>query len=576
MTISLTLEQVRQKIYAPVEGPRAALPQEVDVVIIGGGPVGLTMANLLGSYGINAILLEKNRLTSELPRAIILDDEYMRLLDGLGLADPLQGHLVQPVGIDFFSPLGFTLISTPGVVTANGFASRSCMAQPMFEKVLLDGIRRSETVKMSFSTQVLDFKQLDDIVELRVRQDSQDEMVIRTKFLVACDGSHSPTRRALGVQFPGSHLKSPRMVVDLAEFADQSLNCRYWCNPTRPINSIPAPYGGRRIEIMLNKNETPEEVTRPDNVKRLIARYTPYKKEELKIARAVVYDFSERVAERLSVGRVFLLGDAAHIMPPSGGQGLNTGARDAANLAWKLARVLDGQANRSVLDSYNTERWNHIRSVVAYAVKLGTFANIRSWPRALLRDLGFAVSRVFPSLRRRLTDSNAPKPFYSDGLFVHQSESTSGLIGRILPKLDLYDASGSVATLDQRAGLDFALVGINVSASELARVARHATWQVLGAGIFSIWTRDMPGQDAAEASLTYSVRNQDQCRILSPAQGQILIVRPDHYVAAIAAPGMFDSLSDQYGQRLCMLPTARSVQRPLATSAKQAVRSDAV
>ena len=209
-------------------------------------------------------------------------------------------------------------------------------------------------------------------------------------------------------------------------------------------------------------------------------------------------------------------------------------------------------------------------------MKLGTFANIRSWPRALLRDLGFAVSRVFPSLRRRLTDSNAPKPFYSDGLFVHQSESTSGLIGRILPKLDLYDASGSVATLDQRAGLDFALVGINVPASELARVARHATWQVLGAGIFSIWTRDMPGQDAAEASLTYSVRNQDQCRILSPAQGQILIVRPDHYVAAIAAPGMFDSLSNQYGQRLCMLPTARSVQRPLATSAKQAVRSDAV
>ncbi|WP_086386375.1 FAD-dependent monooxygenase [Caballeronia sordidicola] len=557
---SLTLEQVRQQVYAPVAGPQDVLPATVDVAIIGGGPVGLTLANLLGSYGIDTILLEKNRLTSELPKAIILGDEFMRLLDGLGLAAPLKGHLVEPVGIDFLSPLGFTLTGSPGVVTSNGFASRSCMAQPMFEKILLKGIQQYKSVKLRFGTQLLELKQLEDGVDLTVRKDDLEDVTIKAKFVLACDGAHSFVRRTLGLQFPGSHLKSPRMVVDLAEFPDQSKNCRYWCNPTRPINSIPAPYGGRRIEIMLNKGEKAEEVTEHGNVKRLIARYTPYAADDLKIARAVVYDFSERVANRLSVDRVFLLGDAAHIMPPSGGQGLNTGARDAGNLVWKIVAAINGKTSNRILESYHDERWNHIKAIVAYAVRLGDFANIRSWPRALVRDFAFAIGRVVPPVRRLLTEDSAPKPYYTDGLFIHGNNPAADLVGRILPKLTLTGPT-LTSTLDQLTGLNFALIGINVPGPELERVARHHVWRILGANSFSVWTGEVPSVDSPGNVPVYVALDSNEIRGIQSGRGQILIVRPDHYVAASAAADNFDELSDSFGQLLGVQFPANRVQK---------------
>lgn len=535
------------------------------MAIIGGGPVGLTMANLLGSYGVDTLLLEKSRLTSENPKAIVLDDEYMRLLAALGLADTMLNHVVGPVGIDFLSPLGFKLTGSDGAVTPNGFAARSCMAQPMFEKVLLDGISSRGSVKLCFGAELLSLTQTDDAIDLVVRKDGEREVTVQAKFIVGCDGAHSFVRRTLGLKFPGSNLQSPRMVIDLAQFADQSLNCRYWCNPSRPINSIPAPYGGRRIEVMLNKGETAEEITRPETIKRLMARYTPYAADDLKIARAVVYDFSERVADRLSKGRAFLMGDAAHIMPPSGGQGLNSGGRDAANLAWKLAAVLRHQANRSVLDSYHVERWNHVKAVVDYAVRLGAFANIRSWPRSLLRDAGFAIGRFVPAFKRRLMDSDAPRPYYKTGLFIDRGDEAAQRIGRLMPRLTVAGSPGLPGALDQVTGLSFALIGVDVPSVDLERVSQHPTWKMLGAQVIGIWTTDLPAREASAATLTYVVNDAGQLQALRADRGRILVVRPDRYVAAIATPEAFDDVSEEYG-RLLGIATAASDFRSLSAA----------
>ncbi len=565
MNVSLSIEQVRRDVYNPVAGPRDSLPKLVDVAIIGGGPVGLTMANLLGSYGVDTLLLERSRLTTESPKAIVLDDEYMRLLDALGLAGTMLDHVVGPVGIDFLSPLGFKLTGSEGAVTTNGFAARSCMAQPMFEKVLLGGISSRGGVKLCFGAELLSLMQTDDAIDLVVRKEGENEVSIRAKFVIGCDGAHSFVRRTLGLQFPGSNLRSPRMVIDLAQFPDQSLNCRYWCNPSRPINSIPAPYGGRRIEIMLNKGETAEEITRPETVKRIIARYTPYAADDLKIARAVVYDFSERVADRLSKGRAFLMGDAAHIMPPSGGQGLNSGGRDAANLAWKLAAVLRLQTRSSVLDSYHVERWNHVKAVVAYAVRLGAFANVRSWPRSLLRDAGFAIGRLVPAVKRRLMDSDAPRPYYKTGLFIHRGEGSIKRIGRLMPRLTITSSAGSQSTLDQSTGLDFALIGIDVPSSDLERVAKHATWTALGARAIGIWTTDLPAQEAPSSVPSYLVHDAGQSETIRSERGRILVVRPDRYVAAIATAEAFDDLSSEYG-RLLGIAVAASTVRDLSAA----------
>ena len=543
---TLTLAETLALI-APVDGPQDPCPRSVDVVIVGAGPVGLTVANLLGSYGIDCLLIEQRAETSDLPKAIAVDDEYMRLLDGLDLSGILGPHLSPPFGIHFLSRLGFALVKVPGFITPNGFGNRSAILQPVFEKVLLDGCRRFSQVRIHFDASLSTISQQSDAVVMQVKT-SSCLFEVRARYVLACDGARSFVRGAAGIDFPGTRIDEPHLVLDLADFPDQVAHSRFFCNPMRPVNSVPAPYGGRRIEFMLHPTDDRERILSDAGIRELVDRHTPYRGVPLHIIRRAIYGFSERIADRLQDGRLFLLGDAAHVMPPFGGQGMNTGARDAANLCWKLAAVLHGQASPAVLLSYDQERRGHIRAIVDYSVRVGRLANIRSPLLGLARDLAFALANTLPSVRKYFREMRyVPRPFLKQGLLVGDPAHDDGITGRIVPRLNLLAADVPAVSIDQAAGAWFALVGLEVPLAELQKAARLPPWQDLQPRLVALVGEPAAGDHNTE---TYRVDDERGRAFLERNRSRIMIVRPDRYVAGCAPITSFGSLGSQFATRL--------------------------
>ena len=157
---SLSYEEVLA-LNRPAAGPQDPLPTHADVVIVGAGPVGLTTANLLGLHGIDTLLVEQSSQTSDQPKAVAVDDEFMRLLDWIEVSDGVRRHATEPFGIHFLSPLGFALVKVPGFITANGFGNRIGVTQPMLEKLLLEKVRERTSVKIRYHTRVSELS-LDD------------------------------------------------------------------------------------------------------------------------------------------------------------------------------------------------------------------------------------------------------------------------------------------------------------------------------------------------------------------------------------------------------------------------------
>jgi len=533
----LTLEET-QALMRPRAGRSAPLPAKVEVAIIGAGPAGLTAALLLAHYGIRTAVIERNAQTSELPKAIVVDDEYMRLLDRLGLGEAMKGNTSAPFGVHFMSPMGFALIKVPGFVTPNGFGVRNAVSQPIFERILLDHLETQSSVSTHFSCTAVDLDQNNEHARVFVKTGQSAIHIIETQYIFACDGARSFVRQHSGIAFQGSNLDTPHLVVDLAEFPDQATHSRFICNPRRPLNSVLGPYGGRRLEFFLLPGDDHEEIKTDAGIRRLVDLHTPYKRFELKIIRHAIYGLAERIAERLRDNRIFLLGDAAHIMPPFGAQGMNTGARDAANLAWKLAHVLRGKLPASLLASYDPERCAQIRAITEYSVRVGKLANIRSWPLSILRDLFFVAANCIPSVRKYFAQMRyMPKPVIREGLIVPDNEHRQQLAGHVLPRWELQNVQGHTCNVDDYSQLGWLLIGVETDAASVRAAAQTAPWPALAAKTLAISRTTSPGYDAQ----LISTRGSD---VFDRMAGRIIAL-PDNIVAGHYPAAHFNMLSAQ-------------------------------
>jgi 3-(3-hydroxy-phenyl)propionate hydroxylase len=523
-----------QDLITPQLGPVGDLPIRTQVVIVGAGPAGLTAANLLGHYGVETLVLEARPATSDQPKAVGVDDEYMRLLDYLGLRVPMAGHYTEPFGIWFMGVEGRPIIKVPGAVTPNGYGKRAAVMQPVFEKILLVGALRHDKVSVRYSQSVETLTLREDSVEIRVSGKS-----VRADYVLASDGAHSFVRKSLGIPFVGSHIDEPHLVIDFAEFPDQSPFSRFFCSPRRPFNSIPSAYGGRRIEFMLNPEDNRDDIVTDESIRRLVDEHTPYAGTPLKIIRRAVYGFAERVAARLQLGRVFLVGDAAHIMPPFGGQGMNTGARDANNIAWKLALVLRNRAPASLLDTYDLERRDQIETIVKYSVWVGKLANIRSVALARIRDFALIAAQSIPAIRRYFSEMRyMPRPTILEGVIARRGAIFTELIGRPFPFLILTFTAGPMS-IDAFADCDFCLIGIGVDPSELMRATKHPIWD-RPPKLLSLLSDSATKLSGVESPKIFAPPP-----LLDKLRGSICLLRPDRYVAAVATPaGILGALDD--------------------------------
>jgi 3-(3-hydroxy-phenyl)propionate hydroxylase len=396
--------------------------QEIyDVAVIGYGPTGATAANLLGQLGLKVVVVERDPDVYNRARAISTDEEVVRIWQSIGLAERLQRDMLPDRPLAFVDAHGKPFIESVVIGRGSGHPPQQFLYQPAVDEVLREGVARFANVDVLLEHECLRVANRGNDVELMLA-DLRTDTVRRlsARYVIAADGGSSATRGLLGVGYSGRTYGERWVVVDtkmLKEW-DAHDRLRFHCNPRRPTVDCPTPLGHHRWEYPAMPGEDEKHLVSDEAVWKVL-RDQGITTENVKILRAVVYSHHVRIADRWQVGRVFLAGDAAHAMPPWIGQGMSAGVRDAANLCWKLAAVLRGQAPETLLDSYMAERKPHVTEVTRRAVRVGRLiTERRPWLAAIRNHVLRAVNRLPGADRAGQRMVWIPDARYADGFFA--------------------------------------------------------------------------------------------------------------------------------------------------------------
>ncbi len=347
-----------------------------DVAIVGFGPVGATLAQLLVPSLDSIAVFERATDVFPLPRAAHFDHEVMRVFDGAGIAGRVLPATTPVKGMHFLERRGGPKLfgfDAPEGPTRYGWPSGFMFYQPDLERALRHGLDLVPGL-LHLGHDVEAVVDEGDHVELAVRDLATDAVSThRARYVVGCDGARSTVRKAAGIAFDDLGFDEPWLVLDvelLRDDLDLPEVVQQICDPARPATFVPMPGNRRRWEFMLLPGEDPTEMEQPEVFRLLLADWVD--PDAVEVIRSAVYRFHALIASPWRVGRLLLAGDAAHQMPPFLGQGMCAGVRDAANLAWRLHWVLGELAGDQLLDTYETERSPHVRSIIDLAVAMGS------------------------------------------------------------------------------------------------------------------------------------------------------------------------------------------------------------
>ena len=543
------------------EDPSAWWP----VVVIGAGPTGLLLTHLLAKRGVRVCLVDRLQEVVQEARAVSIDDESLRSLADAQMLEGFLPQITLSYGVHYYSWRQRLFAKVEPNNEEFGHPKRSAFRQQQLVTHLFEGLKQYPNVMTSMGTEVLGYEEVkteslgqgefvDAHQSAGTHQDTPpnvgvllqcvrhgEPLQLRCRYLVACDGGRSAMREKMGVAFDGSTYSQRWLITDMIGREDSFRHTRTYCDPKRPAIRLPGPQGTLRYEFMLHHHETSEEVLDEKIYGQWIRdRHEP--DADLELLRKVVYTFHARVASQWRKGRVFLAGDAAHLTPPFAGQGMNSGLRDATNLAWKLAHVLQGQASERLLDSYECERKPHAWSLIEMALRIGVVMQPLTlwsavWVQTLLR-----VACWVPSIRDYILHLKfKPKPRFKTGFFdVHTPKGALVACGQLMPQPRLQKPDSSMARLDQFCGDGFMvlqwadarsgiphkgntlewrysrnLTVVNVLRSSEDFLPGHDGTEHDSSGYVCAWARDVDGQLEA---------------ILDSAKARGVVLRPDHYV----------------------------------------------
>ncbi|MGW3008606.1 bifunctional 3-(3-hydroxy-phenyl)propionate/3-hydroxycinnamic acid hydroxylase MhpA [Streptomyces sp. NPDC001219] len=523
-----------------------------DVLVIGAGPVGLTTAIQLGSRGRRVGLVERWPHPYPLPRAVVFDHEVARILASLGLADALPMFSEPAADYEWRNSDGETLLRLAFEDTGHsGWPAMNIFTQPQLEGAMEAQARRTPGVEVLRGWEATDLAEDASGVSLTVAESAGDEPVLRSgvrkhrtlraRYVVGCDGANSFVRSRMTTTMTDRGFQHDWLVLDvLPHEADRVFTPRNLqvCDPLRPTTAVSGGPGRRRWEFMLLPGESSAEFGSAENAWRLLAAWDLHPGNAT-LERHTVYTFRARWAENWREGRLFLAGDAAHQMPPFAGQGMCSGIRDAANLTWKLDLVLRGEAGETLLDTYTTERSQHLRHAIELSVFLGGVICEPDPTAAALRDARMLADRK--AGRDPLADM--PPQILTGGLLQQAADGTPmapagqlGCQGRVRFR-------GRTGLFDQSVGTGFALLGAEDPRAVLD--GETLGWcERLGIRLLRV-TSDPAANgpaDVVDLDGTYS-SHLERC-----GQGALLL-RPDHYIFGGASrtevPGLVAALRQE-------------------------------
>ena len=488
-------------------------PPVFDVAIIGYGPAGAGLANLLGQAGLSVCVLEKEAAIYPLPRAIHFDGEVMRIFQSAGLRAQVEA-ISRPglKGMHFVNASGETLLIRGGTAAhgPHGCANNYYFHQPELEQVLRDGVARFANVQVRLQHEVVQITQTPEHVQLAVTDlQHGGHSEVRARYVVGCDGARSLVRKEIGSQLKDLGLHQPWLVFDvLLKDGAPSLpdHTVQHCDPVRPMTYCNVTGRRRRWEIMLMPGDDPATLVLPQTLWSLVSTWlTPAQAD---IERAVIYTFHSVIAQGWRKGRLLLAGDAAHQTPPFLGQGMCAALRDVANLSWKLQAVLKGRAPDALLDSYESERSPHVHAFIELAVRLGDIIQTTDPVLARERDQRFQAGQ--PEI------FEFPSPRLGPGALV----GTQTPVGQPFPQPTLADGQ----LLDARLGNRFAVIGRSVLLNGVAQVTRQAWRQA-----------DVVVLPATDPTLSAWLDKHDV---------DALMLRPDRYISGTAtSPEELDDIT---------------------------------
>jgi 2-polyprenyl-6-methoxyphenol hydroxylase-like FAD-dependent oxidoreductase len=362
---------------------------QTDVLIVGAGPTGLSLARQLSRFGVDHVIVDKREGTTPHSKAIGVQARTLEIYEQIGIAERLlsEGRIADKARlvsggevkaeIDFgafgtgMSPFPFLLIVEQGV----------------HERIVYEDLKNVGG-SVRWMTVMSGFDQTGSGITATLASEAGEE-IVTAKYLVGCDGAHSLVRKSLGLKFEGSTFERLFYVADVDidwEFTHEAFYGNLGENTLTAF--FPMKGGDRRWRVVgtfPEGHDKDEGDILFDEIERQVAQDTSLKFDITHVNWFSVYKVHSRAVERFSSGRCFLAGDSAHIHTPAGAQGMNTGIQDGYNLAWKLAEVIKHGAPESLLETYNEERLPNAKRLLQTTDRLFDFAASDDWLTSFLR-----------------------------------------------------------------------------------------------------------------------------------------------------------------------------------------------